>query len=737
MAIMREDPNVRTRIALAVGVFVWLSAVGAAAAPKVFVRGFRGPQAGDVKSGVAKAIRGSVEVVGSARAADAIVDGSVDKKGLSWVLSVTVRDGGGKALGGRSYPMPAPRVDPSTAERLRRDIASLAARGSKGGGGATARAEPEPKAPKAAKAPPRKVAKVTRADDEKPRKGGKRSAADDADDADDEKPRKGAKRSAADDADDAKPRKETAAQRRAREKQEKAERAAQARREKAERAAQARREKEEKARLAREARSGPGKAREAGRPEPQVRGTVSRQADDDEATDILGPKEKRADAKAAKARQEQAERDRKARKLAEANEKLARAQAEAKRQREEDQRRKAEEAAARRAEEQARREEQAAARRSADRRARIEREEARRQKLAEEEERRAEARRAREAERRSRDEEEERRTEARRTKRRSAADDEDRGSVERDTGRRVARRAEAEEEAESSRRPARRDDDDPPRRASDDDDSARRSRSEASEERVRKPAPKPTAPGRGPANLGAGVLLGTRHFELSPKGAQLPVYDAAFYPSISLEGELYPLGLAGLKAGRDLGVFLRYDRLVGLTSHEPDPASTSGALLTFNNSAQRVEGGILYRLHTGSAGIAPVVRPMVAVGYQSFTVGKTSTMPETAYTYVALGLGFYVPIGHPNFGAVSTVRYHIIVGLGDVGGFGSAWTAWGVDLSVGLRLFVIKSLEVCAAYYYERVEMTFQGVGPLSKEVSPSAGSDVYQGGRITLSYHF
>ena len=85
---MREDRAVRTRIALAVGAVVLLHALSVAAAPKVFVRGFRGPQAGDIKAGVARAIRGSVEVVGSARGADAILDGSVDKKGLSWVLSV-------------------------------------------------------------------------------------------------------------------------------------------------------------------------------------------------------------------------------------------------------------------------------------------------------------------------------------------------------------------------------------------------------------------------------------------------------------------------------------------------------------------------------------------------------------------------------------------------------------------------------------------------------------------------
>jgi hypothetical protein len=748
VAVMREDPCVRTRISLAVGAVVLLHALSAGAAPKVFVRGFRGPQSGDIKAGVARAIRGAVDVVGSARGADAIVDGSVDKKGLSWVLSVTVRDGGGKGLGSRSYPMPAPRVDPSTAERLRRDIGSLAARGARGGGAAKAekaeRPEPEPKATKA-KPPKEKPKKVARADDDKPRKAkGKRSAsaadeadaderpakakgkrsASAADEADaDERPAKG-KRSAADEADAEKPRRETAAQRRAREKREKAEKAAAAKRDKAEKAAAAKRDKAEKERLARE-----GKRKGGGAGEPQVRGTVPRQADDDEATDVVGPKDKRADAKAAKARKEQVERERRERKVAEASEKLARAQAEAKRQRDEEQRRKAEAVAARRAEEETRREEAAAARRAGERRSQLEREEARRQKHAEDEERRTEVRRAREAERRSRDEEEERRT-ARRTKPRRGADDDDRRASrsaaddeeERDTGRRVARRAEAEEEADAKRR------------SSDDEGSARR-RGEP-DEKVSKPAPRPT-PGRGSAILGAGVLLNTRHFEMSPKTGHFPVYDAAFYPAISLEGEIYPLGLAGVRPAKDLGLYLRYDRVIGLTSHEN--SATTGEPLSFNNQGQLVEGGILYRLHTGSSGLAPVVRPMASVGWQTFEVGANSNMRAVAYTYVALGLGFFVPIGHPNFGAVSTVRYHIIVGLGEIGGYGSAWTAWGVDVSVGLRLFIIRSLELAATYYYNRVEMTFQGVGPLSQStgIGPSSGSDAYQGGRISLSYHF
>jgi hypothetical protein len=653
---------VRSRVALATFAVVCLAALDAAAGPRVVLRGFRGGPGGEVRKGVAAALRGAVDTVGSPRGADAIVDGSLTAKGLSWILGLTVRDGSGKVLGSRSYPLPAPRLDAATADRIRREIPPLCARGA---GRGAARPEREPAAERPRKAPPRKVA----------------AAADE-----DDPPAPKAK-----DAKKPKPKKESARARKARERAERAERL--------------RREREEQQREAQERAA-------ARRPDDGRR----QQAEDDEATDVIGPRGKRADAKAAQARAERLEREKRERERREADERTRRASADARRERE------AELARRERETELARREREADSARRARDTARRERE----AELARREREADGARRARDDARRERD------ADGARRARQRTREDRDDGDAERPTRRRAAR--DRDDETSDAR----------DRRARD-PDAAVPARAAAAPERERADRPDVAAaravppPGRGAASIGAGVAVATRHFELSPHAPSLPVYDAPFYPVLVLTGDVYPF--AFFTSGRlgDLGLTLRYERVLGLSSQEID--QTTGDVITHENQSERIEGGLTYRLQTGASPLAPVLRPSVAVGRHTFALGGGSAMPDTAYTYVALGLGLFVPVATPSFGVAGGLRYYIVTGLGQVGDFGSTWTAWGLELNLGLRLYLARALELSVGYAYEQVEMTYQGIGHLAIERGitkpPSSGSDVSHGARAGVAWHF
>jgi hypothetical protein len=246
-------------------------------------------------------------------------------------------------------------------------------------------------------------------------------------------------------------------------------------------------------------------------------------------------------------------------------------------------------------------------------------------------------------------------------------------------------------------------------------------------------------------SVGVGIIGRNLEFDATSglSAAQAPRgYSGSAVPTVVVEGELYPFAFGGsTSAASCFGIGFEVERVLSISSQ-------LGAT-EYDTSQTRYGGGLRYRANFGSSAMSPSLKFVAGISRLDFTVERGSAdlaFPNSAYTYVDLGLKARLPLGSPKFAVYLDLRYLQVLDAGEMNdtAFYGSGGALGFDGGIGLEYIFARRAVVRLGGRYQRFALSFDGNGTLSNNrdgnsatQEVSGATDQFYGGYLTVGYMF
>lgn len=235
----------------------------------------------------------------------------------------------------------------------------------------------------------------------------------------------------------------------------------------------------------------------------------------------------------------------------------------------------------------------------------------------------------------------------------------------------------------------------------------------------------------------AGVDLLNRSFSYVQPVTNLRRYGVPLFPLAMAKVEFYPLALSRQDLLGGLGLEASFSFAPWLRSRRE---STMDDL--YPTSTMRIDAGLAWRIMPVQSLNFSLI-PLVGIRSHSFTVApnamgtRLDLLPNLSYLGLKAGLGFEVGVADDFFFIFGRFAVIPVFNSGEIisAAFFPNGSNLGLDGSLGVGVALLKSLQIRAAFDFNRYGLTFK-TEPTDAFVAQGA-VDQYVGGTVSLRFQY